>query len=357
MRVLWLKILRRNGCSMSVEVCMSALRASGGISSGPAAFPDLRDFMALTISDLLGGLVLMSRSSVGGGISGGASGAEIIFRNINELPGMNISGQNINNIRYADDTALVAETPEQLQALLDKVNEESEKCGLAMNAKKTKVMVISRKDITPKININIGNTVLEQVSTFIYLGQLISDDNRADQDIKRRIGIAKTSFNSLLNTFTSNSISMKTKLQLLKTFVWSTLLYGSETWSISKAQMNKIEAFEMYAFRRIGKISWRQKLTNYEVLQKLNIRREIGQCIRDRKLQYYGHLMRHESVIRDLYNGEVEGSRGRGRPRTKWNDNIAEWTCYSLVQCQRLAQDRCQWRAIAANLRKETAPG
>ncbi|RUS75926.1 hypothetical protein EGW08_016314 [Elysia chlorotica] len=213
---------------------------------------------------------------------------EIIFRNINELPGMNISGQNINNIRYADDTALVAETPEQLQALLDKVNEESENCGLAMNAKKTKVMVISRKDITPKININIGNTVLEQVSTFIYLGQLISDDNRADQDIKRRIGIAKTSFNSLLNTFTSNSISMKTKLQLLKTFVWSTLLYG---------------------------------------------------------------------VIRDLYNGEVEGSRGRGRPRTKWNDNIAEWTCYSLVQCQRLAQDRCQWRAIAANLRKETAPG
>ncbi|RUS87138.1 hypothetical protein EGW08_005070 [Elysia chlorotica] len=271
--------------------------------------------------------------------------------------GMNISGQNINNIRYADDTALVAETPEQLQALLDKVNEESENCGLAMNAKKTKVMVISRKDITPKININIGNTVLEQVSTFIYLGQLISDDNRADQDIKRRIGIAKTSFNSLLNTFTSNSISMKTKLQLLKTFVWSTLLYGSETWSISKAQMNKIEAFEMYAFRRIGKISWRQKLTNYEVLQKLNIRREIGQCIRDMKLQYYGHLMRHENVIRDLYNGEVEGSRGRGRPRTKWNDNIAEWTCYSLVQCQRLAQDRCQWRAIAANLRKETAPG
>ncbi|RUS71508.1 hypothetical protein EGW08_020721 [Elysia chlorotica] len=87
---------------------------------------------------------------------------EIIFRNINELPGMNISGQNINNIRYADDTALVAETPEQLQALLDKVNEESEKCGLAMNAKKTKVMVINRKDITPKININIGNTVLEQ---------------------------------------------------------------------------------------------------------------------------------------------------------------------------------------------------
>ncbi|RUS75173.1 hypothetical protein EGW08_017081 [Elysia chlorotica] len=87
---------------------------------------------------------------------------EIIFRNINELPGMNISGQNINNIRYVDDTALVAETPEQLQALLDKVNEESENCGLAMNAKKTKVMVINRKDITPKININIGNTVLEQ---------------------------------------------------------------------------------------------------------------------------------------------------------------------------------------------------
>ncbi|RUS81312.1 hypothetical protein EGW08_010919 [Elysia chlorotica] len=83
---------------------------------------------------------------------------EIIFRNINELPGMNISGQNINNIRYADYTALVAETPEQLQALLDKVNEESEKCGLAMNAKKTKVMVINRKDITPKI----GNTELEQ---------------------------------------------------------------------------------------------------------------------------------------------------------------------------------------------------
>ena len=119
---------------------------------------------------------------------------EIIFRNIKDIPGLKISGNNINNIRYADDTALVAETPEQLQLLLNKVNEESEKNGLSMNAKKTKVMVINRggKDKTPSINIKLNDTVLEQVNTFIYLGQLISDDIRSDQDIKRRIGIAKT---------------------------------------------------------------------------------------------------------------------------------------------------------------------
>ena len=140
---------------------------------------------------------------------------------------------------------------------------------------------------------------------------------------------------------------MSTKLQLLKTFVWSTLLYGSETWAISKPQMHRLEAFEMYAFRKIGKISWKQKMTNEDVLKTLNLKRELGQCIKTRKIQYFGHLMRHENILNQLHNGIVEGSRGRGRPRTQWTDNIRDWTGYSIVQCQNLAQDRHRWRVIS----------
>ena len=120
--------------------------------------------------------------------------------------------------------------------------------------------------------------------------------------------------------------------------------------------MSKIEAFEMHVYRRIGRISWKQKMTNEDVVKQLLVKRELRLCIKSRKIQYYGHLMRHESVIKELYNGVVEGSRGRGKPRTKWSDNIRDWTGRSLVYCQRLAQDRSQWRAITANLRTETAP-
>ena len=118
--------------------------------------------------------------------------------------------------------------------------------------------------------------------------------------------------------------------------------------------MNKLEALEMYVYRRIGKIPWKQKKTNAEVLNIVGVKQELKECIKTRKLKYYGHLMRHDSFLKQVLDGTAEGNRGRGIPRTKWSD-ISEWTGESVVSCQRLAQNRCQWRVIATNLQKKTA--
>ena len=119
---------------------------------------------------------------------------DFIFREIEELPGLNIGGKNINNLRYADDTVLLAENEKDLQELVTKIKDESNLYGLKMNKKKTQTMVITRNEEVPKVKILIDGTCLEQVRNFKYLGQQISEDGRSEQEIKRRIGIAKTTF-------------------------------------------------------------------------------------------------------------------------------------------------------------------
>ena len=122
---------------------------------------------------------------------------EVIFRAIENEPGINIGGQNINNLRYADDTVLLAESEDQLKSILQKVNEKGKEFGMRMNAKKTKTMVISRNSPVPKVNLTIDNEVVNQVETFIYLGQMITDDGKKDKEIICRISIARSVFNKM----------------------------------------------------------------------------------------------------------------------------------------------------------------
>ena len=116
---------------------------------------------------------------------------EHIFRQIDELPGVKIGGRNINNLRYADDTVLLAETEEDLQKIVDQVKRESESFGLLMNAKKTKTMVFSKSSNPPNTRIHIEGKLIEKVQTFTYLGALMTEDGRSEKEIKRRINIAK----------------------------------------------------------------------------------------------------------------------------------------------------------------------
>ena len=136
-----------------------------------------------------------------------------------------------------------------------------------MNATKTKTMVITRKDQTPEINIEIDGCKIAQVKEFVYLGQTITDDGRCDKAIRKRIEIARSAFNGFGKTLTSRDISIPTKLRLVKCYVWSTLLYGCETWTLSQQIMKKLQAFEMWIYRKMLKISWSDKKTNEEVLK------------------------------------------------------------------------------------------
>ena len=147
----------------------------------------------------------------------------------------------------------------------------------------------------------------------------------------------------------STKIPLNTRKRILQCYVWSTLLYGAETWTITKVMKTRIEAFELWAYRRMLKISWTEKVTNKEVLSRMKMKKRLFTIIQIRKLKYFGHINRHSSMQTTLLNGRVNGKRGRGRPRTSWTSNIKEWTGKSYIEAVRLTSNRYDWRIIALN--------
>ena len=197
---------------------------------------------------------------------------EHIFRKTNHIPGVKINGHKSNNLRYADDTVLIAEDEASLQDLVTAVKDESEKCGLLMNIKKTKVILLTKDTKEKKVSIHIDHKEVEQVQSFTYLGQLITDDGKSEGEIRSRIGLAKNAFSKRYKLLTNKNISLKTRLRLTKCYVWSLLTYACDIWTLSKQMEAKIEAFEMWSYRRIMRISWKEMKGNAEVLKMIGLK-------------------------------------------------------------------------------------
>jgi hypothetical protein len=152
------------------------------------------------------------------------------------------------------------------------------------------------------LNVDIACVVInlltcEQVNNFLYLGHMITDNGRCEQEIKRRIGMAKNTFNEMKNMLTSKQITNRLKMRLIKCYIYPILLYGSETWTTNKNLEDRINAFEMWIFRRIGRISWKERLTNESVLKRIGMKRELLQDQKIRQMKYFGHIKRHTRHI------------------------------------------------------------
>ena len=156
-----------------------------------------------------------------------------IFRE--DLAGIRIGDEVYSNLRYADDTVLVAESEEELQQLVDEIKERSGRHGLKMNVKKTKTMVI-RRDVKEvcKVNIQVDGKILEQVEEYLYLGHIVTEDGKCETEIRRRIAIARSTFMSMKNLLTARTLHLQTRKKLIRCYILSTLLYASETWTINQ---------------------------------------------------------------------------------------------------------------------------
>ena len=174
---------------------------------------------------------------------------EKIFREIEDMEGVNVGGHIINNLRYADDTSLLALEEQKLQNLLNTVNDKGKLYGMEINVKKTKSMVASKKQETPKVSINLDGTAIEQVEKMVYLGSITTEDGKSEMEIKRRIEIARNAFNNIKSILSSRNISLNTRMRLTKCYVWSSLLYGAETWTVTKTLTKRIDTFEMWTYR------------------------------------------------------------------------------------------------------------
>ena len=262
-----------------------------------------------------------------------------------------MGGQEYSNLRYADDTVLIAESKEELQKLMDEIKSRSLVKGLKMNVKKTKTMVIRRNvNEECKVEINVDGKILEQVKQYIYLGHIITEDGKCDVEIRRRLEIARSNFMNMKSLLTARKLHLNTRKKLIRCYILSTLLYASETWSINQSMWDKIEAFEMWLWRKCLKISYTEHKTNKDVLEAVGESRMLKKEIINRKLQYFGHIIRKNGIQKKLLDAEVDGSRGRGRPPTSWFGNIKQWTRTSYSDLCEQVQDRSCWRRIISNV-------
>ena len=145
--------------------------------------------------------------------------------------GIKIAGRNINHLRYADDTTLMAESEEELKSLLMKVKEESEKVGLKLNLQKTKIMASG-----PITSREIDGETVETVSNFIFWGSKITADDDCSHEIKRRLILGRNVTTNLDSILKSRDITFPTKVRLVKTMVFPVVMYGWESWTVKKAE-------------------------------------------------------------------------------------------------------------------------
>ena len=163
--------------------------------------------------------------------------------------GIKIAGRNINNLRYADDTTLMAESEEELKSLLMKVKEENEKVGLKLNIQKTKIMASS-----PITSWEIDGETVVTVSDFIFLGSKITVDGNFSHEIKRHLLLGRKVMISLDSILKSRDITLPTKVHLVKSLVFTVVMYGCESWTAKKAECRRINAFELWCWRRFLRV-------------------------------------------------------------------------------------------------------
>ena len=170
--------------------------------------------------------------------------------------GIKIAGRNINHLRYADDTTLMAESEEELKILFMKVKER-ENFGLKLNIQKTKIMSSS-----PITLWEVDGETVETVADFIFMGSKITADGDCSHEIKRRLLLGRKVKTNLDSILKSRDINWPTKIHLVKAMVFPVIMYGCESWTIKKAEHRRIDAFELWCWRRLLRVPWTARMSN-----------------------------------------------------------------------------------------------
>ena len=249
--------------------------------------------------------------------------------------GIKIARRNINNLKYTDDTTLMAESEEELKSLLMKVKEESEKVGLKLNIQKTKIVASG-----PITSWEIDGESVETIANFIFLGSKITADGDYSHDIKRCLLLGRKVMTNLDSIMKSIDITLPTKVHLVKAMVFPVVMYGCESWTIKETEHRGIDAFELWSWRRLLRVPWTARRSNQSILKEISPGWFLEGLMLKLKLQYFCHLMRRaDSLEKTLMLGGIEGGRRRRQQRMRLLDGITDLMDIGLGRLQEFVMD------------------
>ena len=207
-----------------------------------------------------------------------------------------------------------------------KVKEESENAGLKLNIQKTKIMASG-----PITSCQVDGETMETVTDLIFLVSKITADGDCIYEIKRHLLLGRKAMTNLESILKSTDITLLTKVLLVKTMVRPVVMYGCESWIIKKAEHWRIDAFELWYWRRLLRVPWATRRSNQSILKEISPEYSLEGQMLKLKLWYFGHLMGwSNSLEKTLMLGKIEGRRRRGQQRTKWLDGITNSMDMSL---------------------------
>ena len=274
--------------------------------------------------------------------------ARILGRGL-ELIGADGGAYELNQLLFADDTALVADSEEKLCRLVTEFGRVCDRRKLRVNVNKSKVMTCERNENVGRMNVRLNGEALEEVECFEYLGACVAANGGIEAEVRHRVTKGYQAFGAMKTVLNNRGLGMSAKRRLYEGVIVPTVLYGAETWGLRVAEKRRLNVLEMKCLRSMSGVTRLDRIRNEEVRRRTGVVSELAERADQRVLKWFGHMerMNEGRLVKKVMKSQVNGRRMRGRPRMGWMEGVKGALSnrgMSVDAAKVCARDRDEWR-------------